>query len=141
MSERQGIFTPKLAELLSEYHSLVLHVDSCQRASPEKLRRELDAMRAESAEYELRLKAGTKSRSPIAAGLCRAQLRYERDTNALLSGGSGGEGAEARAEDMALAAEFAMDFASSAMHRALAAAMAAALIQYDAKKTRTSEEN
>lgn len=83
MADNLGAFSPKLDELMSAYRSLAEHVSVCQRASPEQLGRELDALKAESAGYERRLEAGTRSRARMAAGLCRAQLRYEQEVRSL----------------------------------------------------------
>lgn len=140
MADNLGAFSPKLDELMSAYRSLAEHVSVCQRASPEQLGRELDALKAESAGYERRLEAGTRSRARMAAGLCRAQLRYEREVRSLLAGGLDGAGRESRAESMTLAAEFAMDFAAAAVHNALGAAIAALLLQQDDKNTKLSED-
>ena len=139
MADNLGAFSPKLDELMSAYRSLAEHVSVCQRASPEQLGRELDALKAESAGYERRLEAGTRSRARMAAGLCRAQLRYEREVRSLLAGGLDA-GRESHAESMTLAAEFAMDFAAAAVHNALGAAIAALLLQQDDKNTKLSED-
>ena len=140
MGEKQGIFSPKLTELVAEYGKLAERVRACQGAAPAELRRELAALKEECDSRERELRMGASGRLPLAARLCEIQLQYERAERELLDGEYHAAGDEIRAEDMTLVAEFTMDIATSAVRRALAVSIAALLWQSGDKEFRISEE-
>ena len=147
MGLEQGLFAVKLRELEREYGRLQSRIYLFQGKDDAQLRQGLARLEDECRENRLLLGERIRaSRSPAVAALAQAQLEYGRRAEQILNGelpdemrGRNKSCAEDQAEAMTLYAEYAIDFATQAMHSALAAALSALLLQRRAEKELSTE--
>lgn len=134
MEINKGIFAVKLYELERQYGMLRSRLQICQGGDREKLRRSIEALRDECRANDVMMQGKISgSKSPFVAELYQAQLSYdERTEGDITKLVSACKTPDARADAIALYAEFAIDFATQAMNHALLAAMYAVDAQISA---------
>lgn len=139
----KGILTIKLYELEKSYGLMQSRLRMCQKAEPDKLRRELQELKDEYEEKNYLLEQNAKnSRSPAVAVLSERQVEFFKNTENIMSNlpeylhSEVYEDNEVNAEAYALYAEYAIDFAVQSMRYALIAAMKAIDAQNELCKER-----
>ena len=129
MERTNGLFAAKLKELEREYGQLqrgLHHLEDGRKDG----QRELDEIWREYEEQLARLERTARTcRSPAMARMTDLQREYERKMEQILQERLTGAGAEGQAEEAALYAEYAMDFAVQTMRYALMAALSAAQLE------------
>lgn len=138
---QEPVFSAKLLELEREYERLQQGIRSIQGKDEDQLREELDRILEECRKYGWSLEENrTSCRSPAAAELAGIHLEYFKRMEELIRKelpremrGRNRTPAWDQAEASLLYAEYVMDFATQAMHQALAAAIFATLRQLQAE--------
>lgn len=122
MEDNKGMFDLKFKELDKQYLRIQNYFTLCQDGDKQKIRNEIEIIKAECDKMDAILKdRACHSRSKEVSRLSVAQRDYERKVNDIVDYRS--------SESAALYAEFAIDFATSAMRHALLAVLCAIDLQ------------
>lgn len=143
MTENNGLFDAKLQELSAAYADLQKHIAALESADPEKVHKAHRDLENEWADTVVDLKARAQAmRYFTAQQLSSVQLEYCRKAQDLLNESMKRSWAnlagDSESDNMALYAEYAIDFATLAMRHALLAAAAALDVQNDEQQEETS---
>lgn len=131
------IFAGKLSQMEQEHEALRKRVELFEQADRQAVFQEIQKLKDECLENEVVLtRAVTESRSSSAIELADAELAYRRKVEQglhrlLTNGRSAGE----TAEEVALYAEYAIDFATQSVKRVLLAALCAIDLQTGPERT------
>lgn len=127
MVSGEGLLTAKLQELDEQYSRLHQRLAGCQQTDQLQVEQTVARLQAEADAIDRQLLERTRgSRCPEAASLARAQLEYNRQTEAILQSGG-----IPPAEGAALYAEYAIDYATQAARHAVIAALTAIGLQQE----------
>ncbi len=122
MDDKKGMFDLKLKELDRQYLRLQNYFTLCQGGDKEKIRHEIEDIKAECDNMDEILKdRACHSRSVQASKLAEAQSDYDKTIKDIVDHNS--------LESTALYAECAIDFAMTAVNHALLAALSAIDLQ------------
>ena len=134
---KEDLFSGKLRELERRHRETAAQVRLFENADHGQVRRELERLRREELEEELRQRRRAETgRSPAVAAMCQAQLEYLCHVRSILQTqlpaclhSEGTEPLADQAEAACLYGEYAMDAAEQAMRHALLAALQAMDLQ------------
>lgn len=135
MESTRGMFAIKMVELNQQYDQLRSRILSCEKYDHKKILQEIVEIRKECLENDLYLQSRIhSSRSPVVSDLAAAQMDYFKKTEEILQKTPHNDEDESEFESAALFAEYAIDFASQAIHHALLATLRAIELQNSEEK-------
>lgn len=143
MNDNNGLFDAKLQELSAAYADLQTYIAALESAEPEQVHQAHARLELEWEDTVAELRARAKAmRYFTAQQLSSVQLEYCRKAQDILNESMKRSWAhlsgDSESDNMALYAEYAIDFATLAMRHALLAAAAALDVQSDEQQEETS---